>query len=268
MIGFHTTERFVFGWLARSVQGKRRIDGKGCIELKQEARNGAAVLKPLRHGADYQGRAFSAVSGAAVLRSLLLVAFSLCLVLATPLCAIAEDLGEGVGAEEHNYVDERQIPDGSFLYDTSIDALATADVFYDNTTVVVTGEVVGDRRSAGPGTNCSWITLYSLRKSGAAEQYNPSSVEVYLSDSLADMIDTYGRYNTRGTYVQVSGIYHLACADHDGLSDIHADSLSVTQKGAEIRESFNPLSFLPGIAAVAIGLLLIFIHQRMLDKSR
>ena len=141
-------------------------------------------------------------------------------------------------------------------------------MFYDNTTVVVTGEVVGDRRSAGPGTNCSWITLYSLRKSGAAEQYNPSSVEVYLSDSLADMIDTYGRYNTRGTYVQVSGIYHLACAGHDGLSDIHADSLSVTQKGAEIRESFNPLSFLPGIAAVAIGLLLIFIHQRMLDKSR
>ena len=64
---------------------------------------------------------------------------SLVFALTFPLCALAEDLGEGDNPESHNYVDERQIPDGSFLYDTSIDALASADVFYDNTTVVVTG---------------------------------------------------------------------------------------------------------------------------------
>ncbi len=198
---------------------------------------------------------------------LVAAAVSLALALTFPLCALAEDLGEGDNPESHNYVDERQIPDGSFLYDTSIEALATADVFYDNATVVVTGEVVGDRRSAGVGSDSSWITLYSLKK-GAAEQYNPSSIEVCVSNSLADTIDTYGRYNVRGTYVQVSGTYHLACADHDGLSDVHADSLSIVRKGAQLNEPFDITMFLPGVVAVLAGLLIIFVHKRITDKAR
>ena len=194
-------------------------------------------------------------------------AVSLVFALAFPLCALAEDLGEGDNPESHNYVDERQIPDGSFLYDTSIEALATADVFYDNTTVVVTGEVVGDRRSAGVGSDSSWITLYSLKK-GTAEQYNPSSIEVCVSNSLADTIDTYGRYNVRGTYIQVSGTYHLACADHNGLSDIHVDSLSLVRKGAQLSNPFDVTMFLPGVIAVLAGLLVMFAHKRITDKAR
>ena len=192
---------------------------------------------------------------------------SLVFALTFPLCALAEDLGEGDNPESHNYVDERQIPDGSFLYDTSIDALASADVFYDNTTVVVTGEVVGDRRSAGIGSDSSWITLYSLKK-GAAEQYNPTSIDVCVSNSLADTIDTYGRYGVRGTYVQVSGTYHLACADHDGLSDMHADSLSIVRKGAQQSNPFDVTMFLPGVIAVLAGLLVMFAHKRITDKAR
>lgn len=198
---------------------------------------------------------------------LVVALMSLSLALAFPVCALAEDLGEGDNPESHNYVDERQIPDGSFLYDTSIEALATADVFYDNTTVVVTGEVVGDRRSAGVGSDSSWITLYSLKK-GTAEQYNPSSIEVCVSNSLADTIDTYGRYNVRGTYIQVSGTYHLACADHDGLSDIHADSLSIVRKGAQLSNPFDVTMFFPGVLAVLAGLLVILVHKRIVDKAR
>ena len=198
---------------------------------------------------------------------LVVALMSLAFALAFPACALAEDLGEGDSPESHNYVDERQIPDGSFLYDTSIEALATADVFYDNTTVVITGEVVGDRRSAGVGSDSSWITLYSLKK-GAAEQYNPSSIEVCVSNSLADTIDAYGRYNVRGTYVQVSGTYHLACADHDGLSDVHADSLSIVRKGAQLSEPFDVTMFLPGVLAVLAGLLVMLLHKRMTDKAR
>lgn len=213
-------------------------------------------------------RGWERTAGLEKLAKYLVVALmSLALALAFPVCALAEDLGEGDSPESHNYVDERQIPDSSFLYDTSIEALATADVFYDNTTVVVTGEVVGDRRSAGIGSDSSWITLYSLKK-GAAEQYNPSSIEVCVSNSLADTIDTYGRYNVRGTYVQVSGTYHLACADHDGLSDIHADSLSIVRKGAQLSNPFDVTMFLPGVLAVLAGLLVILVHKRITDKAR
>ena len=194
-------------------------------------------------------------------------------------CAFADE-GEGAGAsageapaedaeassESSNVVNERQIPDGSFLYDTSIEALAQADVFYDNSTVVVTGEVVGDRINAGVSTNSSWITLYSLAEDG--KRYNPSSVQVYASDSLLNTIDTYGEYNTVGTYVQVSGTFHLACSEHQGLSDIHADSLSVVQKGSTTKSSFDLMQFMPGIAAVLTGLLLVLIHKHLKEKAR
>ncbi len=174
---------------------------------------------------------------------------------------------KAVEPETHNYVNERQMPNGSFLYDTSIEALAGADVFYDNETVVVTGEVVGDRRKGRLGTNCSWITLYSLKKTGEAN-YTPASIEVYVSDSLADTIDTYGKYNTRGTYVQVSGTFHLVCADHEGLSDIHADSLTVDQQGAQSSDFFHVEMFLPGAIAVLAGLVVMFVHKFLTDRAR
>ena len=178
--------------------------------------------------------------------------------------ASAEDAE--ASSESSNVVNERQIPDGSFLYDTSIEALAQADVFYDNSTVVVTGEVVGDRINAGVSTNSSWITLYSLAEDG--KKYNPSSVQVYASDSLLNTIDTYGEYNARGTYVQVSGTFHLACSEHQGLSDIHADSFSVVQKGETTKSSFDLMLFMPGIAAVLAGLLLVLIHKYLVEKAR
>ena len=232
-------------------------------------RTGCRVRREVGQGvATVDNRGWERTAGLEKLAKYLVVALvSLALALAFPVCALAEDLGEGDNPESHNYVDERQIPDGSFLYDTSIEALATADVFYDNTTVVVTGEVVGDRRSAGIGSDSSWITLYSLKK-GAAEQYNPSSIEMCVSNSLADTIDTYGRYGVRGTYVQVSGTYHLACADHDGLSDMHADSLSIVRKGAQQSSPFDVTMFLPGVIAVLAGLLVMFAHKRITDKAR
>ncbi len=200
------------------------------------------------------------------------VVLALVLVCALPAVALAEETDSSVDAAQkvdaaQNYVDERQIPDGSFLYDTSIEALAGADGYYDGARVVVTGEVVGDRLNAEAGSNHSWITLYSLRK-GTAEVYNPSSIQVYVSNSLAETIDTYGRYNVRGTRVQVSGTFNLACVDHEGLSDIHADSLQVVQKGSKVSSSFDLLSFLPGVIAVALGLLLMLVYRRMMERTR
>ena len=126
----------------------------------------------------------------------LLASFALLMVL--PLASWAAEADDLLNEDDHNYVNERQMPDGSFLYDTSIEALASADAYYDGATVVVTGEVVGDRINAEIGSNSCWITLYSLRKA-TSEMYNPSSIQVYVSNSLADSIDMYGRYNVRGT---------------------------------------------------------------------
>ena len=169
--------------------------------------------------------------------------------------------------DERNYVDERQIPNGSFLYETSIETLASADVFYDNATVVVTGEVVGDRRRGLVGTNSSWITLYSL-PTNTAEHYAPVSVEVYVSDSLTETIDSYGAYNTKGTCAQVNGTFHLACSEHEGISDIHADSLSIVEKGEQYAQTPQWWAFVPGVIAVLAGALVVLANRVLVNRSR
>lgn len=200
-------------------------------------------------------------------KHLMALGFALVLALALPLFAFAAEAADDQNEALQNYVNERQIPDGSFLYDTSIEVLASADILYDNTTVVVTGEVVGDRIAADVGSNSSWITLYSLHKK-VNETYNPSSIQVYVSNTLADTIDTYGRYNAHGTHVQVNGTFHLACVDHDGISDIHADSLQVVQAGARVNDPLILSEFFPGIIAVALGLLLMLVYRRMKERAR
>lgn len=169
--------------------------------------------------------------------------------------------------DDRNYVDERQIPNGSFLYETSIETLATADVFYDNSTVVVTGEVVGDRRRGLVGTNSSWITLYSL-PTNTSEHYAPVSVEVYVSDSLTETIDSYGAYSTKGTYVQVNGTFHLACSEHEGISDIHADALSIVEKGEQHAQDPQWWAFVPGLVAVLAGALVMLVNRVLVNRSR
>ena len=56
---------------------------------------------------------------------------------------------------------------------------------------------------------------------GAEAQNDSSTISCLVSESLASKIDTYGRYGVKGSRVQVRGVYHQACDEHEGLADIH-----------------------------------------------
>ena len=90
------------------------------------------------------------VSFVAVLAVLLAAVFAL------PAAAHADEPAEG-----DNAVNTQQLPDSSFIYDTSIVDLSGADAYYDNQTVQVTGEVIGDSIRAGVSGRHRWITLSS-----------------------------------------------------------------------------------------------------------
>ena len=62
-------------------------------------------------------------------------------------------------AEGDNAVNTQQLPDSSFIYDTSIGDLARADSYFDNQTVQVVGEAVGDAIRSGLDGRHRWITL-------------------------------------------------------------------------------------------------------------
>lgn len=174
---------------------------------------------------------------------------------------IVPDLVFGMGVNENNLMNPQQKPDSSFIYDTSIKALQEADPYLNDQTVQVTGEVVGDRIKAEFDPGFCWIVLQS--NDG---QY--TEVPIFLDQALTESIDTYGAYGRKGTTLQVRGTFHLACPDHEGLTDLHADTVSVVSKGYVGERKLDPAAFVPGVALTAAGLLMLLVFRHMREGRR
>ena len=188
-----------------------------------------------------------------------MAAAALAFALALPAFACPQATFADEPAEGDNAVNVTQLPDSSFIYDTSITDLSTADTYYDKQTVQVTGEVVGDRIIAGDGRHC-WLQLASPSDS--------STVSVYLTNESADKVDTYGTYGRKGTMLQVRGTFNLACPDHDGASDLHAQVVTVTEKGKATPDEFDINAFIPGMVTVMIGLAMMVVFYLLRERQR
>lgn len=164
--------------------------------------------------------------------------------------------------EDANQIDPQLLPDSSFIYDTSIVDLSQADSYFDGQTVRVTGEVVGDRRQElGDDGHC-WITL-----TDPAYDVN-NTVEIYMTNEQASRIDTYGAYGRVGTILSVQGTFHLVCAEHDGASDVHAESTSISSRGREVPHPFEAKAFVPGLVACGVGLLMMAVLWYLRERGR
>lgn len=160
-----------------------------------------------------------------------------------------------------NKVNPSQLPDSSFIYDASIASLDSADSYMNGQTVQVTGEVVGDRILADDNDDYCWITLQANDSSYA-------EVSVYMPIRSSETIDQYGSYGKHGTDLQVRGTFHLACKDHQGLSDLHAQNVTAVNPGYTMQPDVSLMNALPGGALVLIGLGLFFLYHRLKERER
>lgn len=184
--------------------------------------------------------------------------------LAAILLAAACVLGApcGAWAADENLVNPQQRPDSSFIYDTEISALNSADTYYDNQTVQVVGEATGDIINADVSGGSKWVNL------SAEEQGVTYSIAVHMRGGAASRIDTLGGYGATGTTLQVRGTFHLVCPDHGGVTDIHADVVSIVDSGARHPDAFEPTAFIPGAVAVVVGFVLMFVFYRLRERQR
>ena len=180
----------------------------------------------------------------------------------TCLLAFASPVGAFADEDNHNLVDPTQRADNSFIYDTTIESLFEQASLYDDRTVQIVGEVVGDRIETNDGTGNCWVMLTSM------DEDNSSSISVLLSAEQASQIDHYGRYGVTGTTLQVRGTYHQACGVHDGLPDLHATNSSVLAKGIEHPDLLNPVDFLPGFLLILAGLALMGVYYFARERMR
>lgn len=181
--------------------------------------------------------------------TLVLFAAAAAIVLFAPVPAWAEG-----DESSDNQVYVGQLSDSSFLYETSIADLAQASAYYEGLSVLVSGEVVGDRVNDETNGNRCWITLQDDAKS-------PSAIAVVMDTAQTDAIDTYGRYGQTGTTLQVFGTFHLSCRDHQGMSDIHAESVSALEQGKADTPEVDGRVLIAGVGAVVLGLALLALYQ-------
>lgn len=160
-----------------------------------------------------------------------------------------------------NLIDVNQRPDSSAIYDTLISDLAQADSYYNGQTVQVTGEAVGDRINATLSGDYHWITLQATDRSYA-------QVTVYMSEESSSAIDTFGMYGKTGSEVQVRGVFNLACDEHEGLSDLHAEYVSVVKRGSEAPDEFELNRFLPGFVLCVVAALLGVAYYWLRERRR
>lgn len=167
----------------------------------------------------------------------------------------------GEDVNEDNLVNPQQKPDSSFIYDTSISALQGADSYLNDQTVQVTGEVIGDRIRAEFDPGYSWIVLQ-----GSDRVH--SEIPVFMDTESTEIIDTYGAYGRKGTTLQVRGIFHLSCSDHEGLTDLHADTVAAVEKGSITQQTLDPKAFIPGGILTVLGLVMLLVFRHMREGRR
>lgn len=194
--------------------------------------------------------------------------------LATLVCTFAVTCGTAAGvafADEVespanveppvNLVNPQQLPDSSFIYDTLISDLAQADSYLDGQTVQVTGEAVGDSIRAEFDKGYRWITVQ-------ATDGSYSQIAVFMTDESAEKIDTFGAYGKVGTKLQVRGTFNLACPQHEGLTDLHANHVTVVEKGYAEKPAFDFVDFIPGLVLVVIGSASVVVFYRLRERLR
>ena len=183
-------------------------------------------------------------------------------VVSMPFSIDGQECFEGVDLDVERFY--RCQRDGSDIVTSqpSIAALGSADAYYDNQTVQVVGEAIGDSIREGLDNRHRWITL------AANEKDSTATVSVLMTVEQAAKIDTFGKYGTTGTKLQVRGTFHLVCTEHEGLTDLHADIVTVVDKGKHHEDEFDVNAFVPGAIATALGLALMGVFYYLRERQR
>ena len=77
-----------------------------------------------------------------------------------------------------------------------------------------------------------------------------------------------GSYGRKGTTLQVRGIFHLSCSDHEGLTDLHADTVAAVEKGSITQQTLDPKAFSPGGILTVLGLVMLLVFRHMREGRR
>jgi hypothetical protein len=139
---------------------------------------------------------------------------------------------------------------------TTIVGLTNAGQQLDGQEVTIQGEAVGDILIAD--RNRRWLML----------QDGGATISVLVSAEDAAKVTRLGRYGQVGTRLEVTGEFQAGCAEHDGLTDVHAVRVLVVDGGSVAEGHFNVRKLEGGALLAIVGLCLLVLHWRLRERTR
>jgi len=122
--------------------------------------------------------------------------------------------------------------------------------------VTVKGEAIGDILNAQEGYK--WFMLLD----------EGASISIFITEEDAQKITWLGRYNQVGTILEITGVFHVECDMHDGLTDIHATTVKVLAEGYRLEGSFDGYKITCGTLLIVLGAALMLLHWRLRERTR
>jgi hypothetical protein len=123
---------------------------------------------------------------------------------------------------------------------------------YDGKRVVVEGEVIGHLMRRG---NFAWLNINDTT----------NAVGIWATFDSAKDIKYLGKHAVIGDKVKVEGVFHLKCPGHGGDTDIHAESITIIDRGSPRHLAYEPkkVNIIIFLIAILACLYIIKILKRM-----
>lgn len=106
---------------------------------------------------------------------------------------------------------------------TEINRLIENAKALDGKEVTIQGEAIGDIMNRG---SYSWVNIND----------GTNVIGVWVKKDDANKISYMGSYKNKGDTIRITGIFHRACAEHGGESDVHSVNFNIEKKGYETGE--------------------------------
>lgn len=118
---------------------------------------------------------------------------------------------------------------------------------YDGKEIFFKGEVIGDILGRGESV---WINV--------RDKY--AAIGIFCSRKLTERIKYMGSYKVKGDIISVRGVFHRACIQHGGDTDIHANKITIINGGEKIKHVADKKKIKAAMILPAIAFFLAMLH--------
>lgn len=124
---------------------------------------------------------------------------------------------------------------------------------FDGKKVTFQGEVIGVMTRE----NNAWVNVYD----------NGSVIGIWVGAENAKRVSVVGDYTHAGDTVAVTGTLHMACPEHGGDLDIHADNFTILTAGRVVARMPNVLVVVISVVLMILAIFLIFWLRHLRKES-